>query len=128
MILLFISSCGTQASFQNSAIVPGAQGSVKVKKDRNHNYAIKVNLLNLAAPDRLTPPRGVYVVWMVTDNNATQNIGQIKSSSSLFSKALKGSFEAISSTKPVKIFITAEDDPSIQTPGMLVVLSTNNFE
>jgi hypothetical protein len=40
---------------------------------------------------------------------------------------LKASFETVSSTKPTKIFLTAEDDASIQYPGSQVVISTNNF-
>jgi hypothetical protein len=64
---------------------------------------------------------------METDNHETKNIGQIKSSSGLFSSKLKASFETVSSSKPSKIFITAEDDADRQYPGMQVVLSTDRF-
>lgn len=107
--------------------MPAANGTVKVKKDNNNNYGIKISLTNLAAPNRLQPSKNTYVVWMQTANNGTKNIGQINTSTGFLSSKLKSSFETVSSFKPVKIFITAEDDAGIQYPGMQVVLSTNNF-
>ncbi len=107
--------------------MPAAEGTVKVSKDKNKNSVIKVSIKNLAEPDRLQPARKVYIVWMLTDNDMTKNIGQIKTSRTFFNKRLEGSFETISSFKPVKIFITAEDDADIQYPQEEVVLSTSNF-
>jgi len=126
MIFTF-SSCARKATFQNSSVVPAARGSIKVVKDHNKNYVIYVDLFDLAEPGRLQPPKQVYVVWMVTDGNLTKNIGQIKTSTGLLSNALKGSLKAVSSFKPIQIFITAEDEAAVQLPGTLVVLSTNNF-
>jgi hypothetical protein len=57
----------------------------------------------------------------------TKNLGQIHMATKLFSKTLKGSFTTQSSFKPIKIFVTAEEEANIQYPGMYVVLSTNNF-
>jgi hypothetical protein len=126
--LIFLSfSCSRKITFLTSPIVPAAQGFVKVKKDNNKNYLIKVHIANLAEVNRLQPSRNAYVLWMETDNHETKNIGQIKSSSGLFSSKLKASFETVSSSKPSKIFITAEDDADRQYPGMQVVLSTDRF-
>ena len=127
MMICFFSSCATKATFLTSSIVPAAQGFVKVKKDKNKNYTIKIELRNLAESQQLQPSKNTYVVWMVTDDNTTQNIGQIISSSSLLSKNLKASFETVSSSKPAKIFITAEDNSDVEYPDYQVVLSTNNF-
>jgi hypothetical protein len=63
---------------------------------------------------------------METDQQPAKNIGQINSSSGMLSSRLKASFETVSSTKPSKIFITAEDDVSAQYPGQ-VILTTDNF-
>lgn len=127
MMLFYVSSCARKISFQPSSVVPAAQGSVKVTKDKNENYKIKISLINLAEPTRLQPSKSTYVVWMETADNRTKNIGQINSSTGFLSSKLKADFETVSSFKPVKIFITAEDDASIRYPGMQVVLSTNNF-
>ena len=126
-IVFSFQSCATKVNFLNSSVVPAAEGFVKVKKDNNNNYAIHIELVNLAEPDRLQPGRKTYVVWMETDRDALKNIGQINSSTSLLSKRLKADFETVSPVKPTKIFITAEDDASIQYPGSQVVLSTNDF-
>jgi hypothetical protein len=126
-LLLTISSCARKAVFQTSTVVPAARGSVKVKKDNNNNHLISVNIRDLAEPDRLQPPMTTYVVWMVTDENSTKNLGQIQTGTKFLSKSLKGSFKTVSSFKPVRIFITAENEAAIQFPGMYTVLSTNDF-
>lgn len=126
-LLFFVSSCSRKISFQTSTVVPAAQGTVKVTKDENKNYKIRISLTNLAEPERLQPSKNTYVVWMEADNNSTKNIGQINSSTGFLSSQLKASFETVSSFKPVKIFITAENDANIQYPGTQVVLSTTNF-
>lgn len=127
-LIVTLSSCSTiKASFLNSAVVPAAIGDVKVKKDANDNYSIKIEIDNLAEPNRLTPPKLTYIVWLETNNSVVKNIGQIKTSTSLLSSKLKASFESVSAFKPSKIFITAEDDLNIQYPLGIVVLTTNNF-
>lgn len=126
-ILVTLGSCAKKINFAGSSVVPAARGFVKVKKDNNSNYNIKVELSNLAEVSRLQPPRKTYVVWMETDQQTTKNIGQIQSSSSMLSKKLKANLETVSSFKPVKIFITAEDDAAVQYPGMQMVLSTSSF-
>ena len=127
LILFYFSSCARKINFQSSSVVPAARGDVKVKKDNNNNYSIQISLSDLAEPKRLQPSKNTYVVWMETANNATKNIGQINSSTGFLSGKLKASFETVSSTKPTKIFLTAEDDASIQYPGSQVILSTNDF-
>jgi hypothetical protein len=127
LIIFTAFSCARKVTFLTSPIVPAARGFVKVKKDNNKNYLIKVEVTNLAEVSRLQPSRSTYVVWMETDEQVTKNIGQIKSSSGIFSSKLKASFETVSSSKPSKIFITAEDDAERQYPGMQLVLSTDKF-
>jgi len=121
MIIIF-TECSRKVYFLSSSVVPAATGYVKVKKNSNKNYVIQVNVSDLAEVSMLTPPKQTYVVWMVSERDQTKNIGQIKSSS-----RLNASFETTSSFKPVKIFITAENDPSSNWPGEPVVLTTDNF-
>jgi hypothetical protein len=128
MILIFsLFSCATNVKFLNSQVVPAARGSVKVKTDNNKNYVIQISLSDLAESTRLQPAKLTYIVWMTTDRDLTKNIGQLNSSKGFMSKQLKGSFKTVSSDKPVKIFITAEDDAAVQFPGPQVVLSTDKF-
>ena len=124
IVVVFISSCARKMNFATSPVVPAATGSVKVKNDNNDNYTITVKTVNLAEPKNLTPARNTYVVWMEGDNNTITNLGQIKTSSGLFSKTLKGELKATATTKPDRIFITAEDDGTVQYPGNHMVLQT----
>ena len=126
-ISIFLQSCAQKITFGTSTLVPAAEGTVKVKKDKNNNYNIDLKVIRLADPQRLNPSRLIYIVWMETEGSGTKNIGQLKTSSSIISKSLKSSLETVSPFKPTRIFITAEDDANIQYPGGLVVLSTDNF-
>lgn len=125
-LIFTLFSCARKVTFLTSSVVPAARGAVKVKKDDNKNYLIKVDLENLAEVNRLQPSKNAYVVWLVTDDQLAKNIGQIKSSGSLLSSKLKASFETVSPLKPSKIYITAEDNAETQFPGTLI-LTTDNF-
>ena len=127
-ILIFsASSCSRKVSFATSTVVPAARGYVLVKKDRNNNYMVHIQLSDLAEVSRLQPPKHTYIVWLVNDRDEMKNVGQINSSKSMFSNSLKAEFETVSAYKPSKIVITAEDDASVTYPGMMVVLVTNRF-
>ena len=116
-------SCAKKITFRTSEVVPAARGEVAIKKDKNNNFVIQLQLSYLAEPNRLNPPKKTYVVWMMTEesNNAI-NLGQVIGSSKL-----KIKFETVTSSKPKRIFLTAEDDAGIQFPSDMVVLETNNF-
>jgi hypothetical protein len=127
MIAISISSCSKKIAFLTSSVVPAARGDVQVHKDKNMNYVIHVHISELAEVSRLSPPRQSYVIWMVTDEDVTKNIGKINSKLGGMSKQLNASFETVSAFKPNKIFITAEDDASVQFPNSQIILSTDSF-
>lgn len=126
-LILGLSACSKKISFSKSSIVPAAEGKVKVKKDKNNNYSVSVSVDNLAQPKDLTPSRSTYVVWMETPGNATKNIGQLNTSGGFLSKKLKASLSTVSSFKPTRIFITAENDGTISYPQGITVLTTSSF-
>lgn len=128
LVMFTFSSCATKALFLSSSVVPAAEGTVTIKKDGNKNNVIKIKINNLADSQRLTPPKNVYLVWLVSENNSTKNIGQIISSSPALTSKLKATFETVSSIRPTKIFITAENEASIQYPSSEVVLTTDIIE
>lgn len=120
-------SCARKINFGISEVVPAARGSVKVRKDRNDNYAIKIQISNLAEVERLQTGRKAYVVWLASGSNVVKNIGQINSSTTFMSKKLNATFSTVSSSAPDKIFITAEDDAAVLVPSSQIILSTQNF-
>ncbi len=130
-ILLFFFSADVSAKkikFPNSSVVPFARGYVKINKDKYNSYIIKIRLTNLVEAYRLQPPKLNYIVWIFTDEAITMNMGKMDSSIRLITKRLKASFQTTSTLKPIRLFITAEDDPSRQYPGEQEVLSTNIFK
>jgi len=127
LILLTFGSCARRENFQVSTITPAARGFVKIKKDKNNNYDIKIKVSDLAEVARLEPPATTYVIWLVASDSSVKNIGQIKSSEGTFSKNLKGYFETVSSVNPKKIFITAETDGTVQYPNVETILTTKSF-
>lgn len=118
-----LSSCAKKIVFPVSAVVPATTAYVTIKKDKNGNYAINVNVKHMASPDRLQPARKIYVVWIDTSQKGTENMGRL-----VISKSLKGSLKTSTPFKPMVVFITAEDDPNVKYPGMQVVLRTKFFE
>lgn len=127
MMVLSFSSCVTKEKFLTSPVVPAAEGYVKIKKDKNKNYEITIEIVNLAEPEKLKPPMKFYNVYMVSKHDQIKKIGQITSSTGLFSNRLKASFVTVSTSKPIKIFIMAENEASDQYPDTKVVLTTNEF-
>lgn len=127
LLILMLSSCSRKINFSNSTIVPAARGSVEVKKDRNNNYEIDIDVRHLAEPERLPEPRKVYIVWIESSENGIQNIGQLKTSTGLITETLRASMKAISPYKPTRVIITAEDQANIQSPGNYIVLNTSTF-
>lgn len=122
-LLQMFTSCSKNIEFENSNVVPAARGDISVKKDKNNNYNIKLEISYLAEPERLQPPKKYYVVWLSSEQNQIPlNIGQIVGTSKLHVK-----FESVSSSKPKRIFVTAEDDVSTQYPSNFVVLETDKF-
>lgn len=124
---LLVTSCATRERFNTSNVVPAAIGEVKVKKDDNNNYSIKISVENLTEPNRLPQPKSVYVVWAQTGGGNPQNLGQLRSSSGLFGSKLKANLETITLYKPSRVFITAEDGATVQYPSSYVILNTNTF-
>lgn len=127
LLTLFFNACSKKHFFQTNKTVPAARGFIQVKKDGNNNYTINIKLQNLAEVERLLENKKTYVVWMQTEQNTAVNIGQILSKTNTFSNHLKAEFKTISSMKPVRIFITAEENGAVGFPGSLSVLTTDNF-
>jgi len=121
-MLFVFSSCAKKITFLTSSVVPAAEGQITVKNDKNNNYNIQMQITNLADIERLQPAKKSYVVWMETMDNLPKNIGRISSS-----KKLKVDFNTVSTMRPTKIFITAEEDETSQYPGSMVVLTTDRF-
>lgn len=126
-IVALMTSCGSTLVFPVSDIAPAAEINAKIKKDKQSNYVISLSARYLASPDRLTPPRKVYVVWLVSKENGTANMGLLK-----VENAEKSSLEVLTPFEPVEMFITAEDEGNVSTPNGVeishITITENDLE
>ena len=111
-ISLLLVSCGSTLQFPISSITPGAEITANVKKDANMNYAIEIVAKNLASAERLSSPKSNYVVWIISDNNGTKNVGQMYTKN-----GKKSILKTTTAFRPEEIFITAEDQGVITYPS-----------
>jgi anti-sigma-K factor RskA len=94
-----------------SSIVPAASGKVSYEHDRSGNIKLHMQTQNLAAPERLTPAKNAYVVWIEPRDGQPQNAGVLR-----VSKDLRGSFSTTTPSKSFDIKVTAEDNPTVSQP------------
>lgn len=115
--------CAQEVRLPSSAELPAAMGEAKVYKDDNGNTKIKLEVKHFAPPQRLQPPRSVYVVWAETSDNQMFNLGRLK-----INEDLKGKLEATTPFRVFQLVITAEDNPLVMQPSQQVVLRTKVIE
>lgn len=112
IICLTLSSCATIIRFPVSSIAPAADGTVKFTKDKNKNYIVDVKFKYLTNADRLIPAKRLYVVWIKTDTGDVKNIGKLMSDNNN-----NASLSSTTSSRPVQIFVTAEDAGDVNWPS-----------
>jgi hypothetical protein len=97
----------------SDASVPAAQGKVEVGHDDNGNTRLHVVVNHMARPERLTPAKQVYVVWIQQPGNEAQNLGTLQIGDHLKAE--------LAATTPLKdnymVFVTAEDNPQVTMPS-----------
>ena len=112
VLMFLMTSCATVVKFPVSTVEPAADITAKIKKNNQNNYVIEVTANYLASVERLSPPKKMYVVWLVTSENGINNIGQMKNDN-----AQKMKLQTLTSFEPKEIFVTAEDEGNITFPS-----------
>jgi hypothetical protein len=95
-----------------SSLDPAAVGRISYEHDRNRNIKLEIKTQHLAAPERLTPAKNSYVVWIRSNDGQTQNAGVLRINSDL-----EGSFTTTTPVKAFDVLITAEDSPTVAQPS-----------
>ena len=121
-LVITLNACTPKMTFVTSSIVPAASGAVHVKKDKNKNYVVNVDVQNLADPKNLSPSKKTYLVWSESSENSAKKLGQLMPNG----KALKAELKATTIDEPRTIFITAEDNADVQYPDGQTILTTRN--
>jgi hypothetical protein len=99
---------------------PAARGTISVKVGPNKNTEMDVKVYALAHPSSLTPPENTYVVWVQPPGENPKNEGQLH-----VDKNENAELHAEVPYKRFKVFITAEQEPQVQTPTGPQVLSAD---
>jgi PBP1b-binding outer membrane lipoprotein LpoB len=110
-LVLIISSCANTAKFPISNVTPAADIVATMNHDKNGNNKITITAKNLAAVERLDPPKSAYVVWIVTEKDGVRNIGKL-----LNKNAHTTGLETLTPFKFSEVFITAEDQADASYP------------
>ena len=103
----------------SSTEIPAAQGDVRLQTTRNGNTEIKLRIMHLAPPGRITPGAEVFVVWVrgLAEGSEAQNLGALK-----VDRNLSGRFTAITPMPSFDLFITCEQSQSVTIPAHLELL------
>ncbi len=100
--------------------VPSATGKVDAHHDKNGNTKIDVRVEHLAKPEKLSPSKSTYLVWIQPNSGPPQSLGELK-----VGDHLKGELTAVTPEKNFDLFITGENDPRTNTPSSPQLLKTH---
>jgi hypothetical protein len=117
-----LTACGTRSvrfPFEASSITPAATGEVVATPDRNGNTRLKIDVENLAPPDRVMPGATVYVVWAtgLYPGAIPRNLGALR-----VDKDLRGTLQSATPLQSFDLTITAEELARAAEPGGTEVL------
>jgi hypothetical protein len=123
-VVIALTSCGKKISFLPSTVIPTAKGYVKIKSDKNNNYVVRLQVKDIVKSKDLQPGKKTYVVWVETKENRAHHLGKLESSKGIFSKTRKGKLESVTAAKPVRVYVTAEDNSTPQFPSEVILTTT----
>jgi PBP1b-binding outer membrane lipoprotein LpoB len=109
-------SCSTTSIFPVSEVTPAAEVKAKLKKEMKNVYSLTLVAENLSSPDRLTPKRNFYVIWVVSETGGVRNVGHFSNKNAQVSE-----YRASFPYKPAEVFITAEDEEAGCKPNGLEI-------
>lgn len=109
---------GKEYHMTAASVVPAANGTVQVQKDKNNgNTKLDVKVKSLANPANLTPSANMYIVWVRPSDGEAQKEGVIRVDANP-----GGELNATTTAKSFDIFITAEQSESVTVPSDLQIL------
>ncbi len=118
-VIALMTSCVSTAKFPLSPLVPAADITAKIKKQGKLNYLVTITANNLAASERLNPPKEIYIIWAVSEAGVTRNVGYF-----IQQNAIKSIYRASFPYKPIEVFITAEDEEDLCKPSDIEISRT----
>ncbi|MGC1870888.1 MAG: hypothetical protein WA700_08015 [Acidobacteriaceae bacterium] len=114
-------SSSKKFQMQANNIVPAANGTVTVKRDKNdRDSKVDVKVNNLAAPSSLAPSESVYIVWVKPNGDPPEKKGAIG-----LGNNLNGQLNVVTTARDFEVFITGEPGESVTQPSGPEVLKAH---
>lgn len=98
----------------SSPEIPAARGAARLKHTKNGNVEIRLRVLHLAPPGRITPGADVFVVWVrgLAPGAEAQNLGALQ-----VDKKLSGKLTAVTAMSSFDLFLTCERNQTTTAPS-----------
>ena len=122
MLMLLGLGCAQKVDFEAMPVVPASDVDAKVTRDANDNARVRLDIKHLAPPERLSPPKSMYIVWAQTPTGRNVNLGRLR-----VKKNRSARFETVTPLEKFRLLITAEDAADVATPSQQIVLGTEVF-
>jgi hypothetical protein len=110
-LFLLVACGGKRVPLTASTTVPAATATADLHRDKNGNTVLELRVKHLAKPENLSPPKSVYVVWIQPTGSNPIKEGQLQVNNNLDAE-----FRAPTTYKEFAIFVTAEDNSTVQQP------------
>lgn len=115
---LVISAWAGEHRMKNASdLVPSATGKVDVDVDDNGNRVVKIRVYHLVDPAKLSPPRNGYVAWVQAKGKDPEMLGKLA-----VNEDYEGKLEATTPYQSFTVFITAEENPTPESPSGTEIL------
>lgn len=106
----------TKVDLKGTSLMPQANGEAKIEAKKGITK-IEASVFGLGRPSALGTEFLTYVLWVVSPDGRTSNIGEL-----LIDKAGQGELKATTQSQTFSIIVTVEPYFSVQQPSELVVL------
>ncbi len=108
---------GREDRLINTGVAPGAEGKVVTSTDRNGNTEMEIQVKHLATPEKLTPAKQAYLVWVQARGKSPELLGILR-----VNEDLQGSLKATTPYKTFDILVSGEDNLKPEVPSGMVIL------
>ncbi|MEJ2245687.1 MAG: hypothetical protein P8Y80_06335 [Acidobacteriota bacterium] len=106
----------TKIDFKGTDLMPAAGGEAKIQAKKGYSQ-VDAKFENLAEPTRFGAEFLTYVLWSVSTEGRTENLGEV-----LINKSGKGKLKVSTQMEVFSLILTAEPYFAVRIPSELVVL------
>jgi outer membrane protein OmpA-like peptidoglycan-associated protein len=107
---------GTKVDLVGTSLMAGANGEAKVEAKKGLS-TVEVNINGLDSPMKLGTEFLTYVLWAVSPDGRTNNLGEI-----LTNNSGQGKQKATTQAQTFSLFVTAEPYFSVRQPSEMIIL------